>query len=183
MSWMGICSNHDFNLRQLPFSRLEKPSHQHHDGDRRHDDQQKKCDHERVMLGTMPFPETARACGGISTRCDGAGSSRPPQYAKRKTPLSCRFRRQATTIRPSRIAAHSRSGVAGMSTWRMRKARCSASTIAFITAGGPERQSVWRPARERDQFGDVPGPHRHHDEVRDRGEQRDRDEILDQVVG
>jgi hypothetical protein len=27
---------------ELPSSRLEKPSHQHHDGDRRHDDQQKR---------------------------------------------------------------------------------------------------------------------------------------------
>ena len=25
---------------------------------------------------TMPFPVTARVCGGTSTRCDGAGSSR-----------------------------------------------------------------------------------------------------------
>src|ERR1700736_5596877 len=29
----------------------------------------------------MPFPETARVCGGTSTRCDGAGSSRSSDAA------------------------------------------------------------------------------------------------------
>jgi UDP-glucose 4-epimerase len=29
----------------------------------------------------MPFPETGRACGGTSTRCDGAGSSRASSVA------------------------------------------------------------------------------------------------------
>src|ERR1700724_2489211 len=85
----------------------------------------------------MPFAETARACGGTSTRCDGAGSSRPSDEA---SVHSCAGRNLSAspTVSSRRSGYYTRCPVTASTPEPEGRARCVSSARRDLCGGRGE---------------------------------------------
>src|SRR5580704_8073856 len=82
----------------------------------------------------MPFPETARVCGGTSTRCDGAGSSRSSDAA---SVHSCAGRNLSAspTVSSRRSGYHTHCHVTASTPEPEGRARCVSSARRDLCGG------------------------------------------------